>query len=81
VKNNLNQVGLNVCKFRRARGWTLEEFTAKLYLIGCQITPEILADIETGRCFATDAQIVLFSEVLRVPIKDLSNPRPKKSND
>lgn len=78
VQSNLNQVGQNISKIRRRRDWTPEEVVAKLELIGCQITPEILAEIETGRCVVTDAQIVLLSEVLRVPIKDLKNHLPKK---
>ena len=81
MQHEFNFVGKSLAKFRRQRGWTIEDLVVKLELIGCQITPEILADIETGRCFATDAQIVLFSEVLQVPIKDFSNRRPRKSND
>jgi len=78
VQSNLNQVGQNVFKLRRRRGWTLQELAAKLELVGWRITPEVLAGIETRRCAVTDAQIVLFSEVLRVQIKDLSNRLPKK---
>jgi transcriptional regulator with XRE-family HTH domain len=78
VQSKLNQVGQNVSKLRRRRGWTLEEFAAKLELVGCHITPEVLADIETCRCAVTDAQIALFSEVLRVQIKDLYIRQPKK---
>jgi transcriptional regulator with XRE-family HTH domain len=78
VQSKLNQVGQNVSKLRRRRGWTLGELAAKLELVGCHFTPEVLADIEMRRCAVTDAQIALLSEVLRVQIKDLYIHLPKK---
>ena len=71
MQHNHNVLGQNVAKFRRQRGWTQEELAAKLQLIGCNITPHILANIETLRFAATDAQIAFFSEIFRVPVKKL----------
>jgi ribosome-binding protein aMBF1 (putative translation factor) len=67
---NLNVVGQNIAEFRHQRGWIREELAAKLQLLGCNITPHILANIETGHCAVTDTQIVFFSEAFRVPVKD-----------
>jgi hypothetical protein len=80
VQSNLNQVGQNISKIRRRQDWTPEEVVAKLELIGCQITPEILAEIETGRCVVTDACIAIFSEVFSVSIKDLFPSAPQSGN-
>jgi transcriptional regulator with XRE-family HTH domain len=71
MQHNLNVIGQNVEKFRHQRGWTREELSAKLQLLGCNITPQILAKIETGRCVVTDTQIVFFSEVFGIPVEDL----------
>lgn len=77
---NLKLVGQNIAKFRLQRGWTEDELVVKLQLPGCNITRQILVNIETGRCAATDAQIVFFSEVFRVPVEDLFPPRPQCGN-
>lgn len=69
--NNLNVIGQNIAMFRHQRGWTQEELTAKLQLLGCNITHQILACIEARHCVVTDTQIVFFSEVFRIPAEDL----------
>jgi transcriptional regulator with XRE-family HTH domain len=73
MQHNHNVLGQNVAKFRRQRGWTQEELAAKLKLIGCIITSQILVDIETFRFPPTNAQITFFSEIFRVPIERLIN--------
>jgi len=66
-----NTVAQNVGKYRCQRGWTREELVLKLQLLGCNITSPILSHIETRRCIVTDIQIVFFSEVFSVSIRDL----------
>ena len=63
MQHNLNVVGQNIVKFRHQRGWTQDELDAKLQLLGCNITRQILANIETRRCPATDIEIMYFAEV------------------
>lgn len=42
---------------------------AKLQLLGCYMTRDILASIETLRCVTTDKQIEFFAEVFGIPIQ------------
>jgi len=71
MQRNFNIVGQNVAKFRRQQGWTREELVAKLQLIGCCMTLDILARIETQRCTVIDAQVVFFSQVFCVSVEEL----------
>jgi transcriptional regulator with XRE-family HTH domain len=71
MQYNLNVVGQNIAKFRQQRDWTHKELAAKLRLLGCSITRQILANIEARRCVVTDAQIAFFAEVFSIPINDL----------
>ena len=71
MERNSNVVAQNIAMFRRKRSWTQEELAIKLQFLGCNITRQILTYIETRRCIVTDAQIVFFSEVFSIPIKDL----------
>ena len=61
-----NVIGRNVAKFRYQRGWTQDELVGKLQLLGCYMTRDILANIETQRGPATDRQIEFFAEVFGV---------------
>ena len=66
-----NVIGRNVAKFRYQRGWTQDELVAKLQLLGCYMTRDILANLETQRSPATDRQIEYFAEVFGVRAGDL----------
>ena len=49
MQHKANLIGQNVAKFRYQRNWTQEELVAKLQLLGCYMTRDILANIETQR--------------------------------
>jgi len=78
--HNENLVGRNIIRFRHRKHWTREQFAAKLQLLGCNITPQILANIETRRCSVTGAQIAFFSEVFRIPAEDFFPLKPQSEN-
>jgi transcriptional regulator with XRE-family HTH domain len=80
MRHNVNVIGPNVVKLRYQRGWTQDELAGKLQLLGCNITTQILANIETRRCYVTDAQIVFFAEVFQVTEAELFPPRPKSGS-
>ncbi len=61
-----NVIGRTVAKFRYQRGWTQDELVGKLQLLGCYMTRDILANIETQRGPATDRQIEYLAEVFHV---------------
>ena len=59
MRHDDNVIGPNVAKFRFQRGWTQDELAAKLQLLGCYMTRDILANIESQRCGVKDKQICL----------------------
>jgi transcriptional regulator with XRE-family HTH domain len=65
---NANVVGQNVVKFRHRAGWTQDDLVAKMQLLDCSMTRDILANIETRRSPVTDKRIMLFAEIFGVEI-------------
>ncbi|MFO1511923.1 MAG: hypothetical protein U1F83_03260 [Verrucomicrobiota bacterium] len=61
-----NVIGQNVAKFRYQRGWTQDELVGKLQLLGCYMTRDILANIETQRSIVTDTQIEFLAEIFGI---------------
>jgi transcriptional regulator with XRE-family HTH domain len=66
MHRDANVIGQNVAKFRYQRGWTQDELVGKLQLLGCYMTRDILANIETQRCVVTDKQIEFLAEIFGV---------------
>jgi transcriptional regulator with XRE-family HTH domain len=71
MQRKSNAIGQNVAKFRYQRNWTQEELVAKLQLLGCYMTRDILANIETQRRIVTDIQVRFFAEAFGVSMADL----------
>ncbi|HEV2455351.1 MAG TPA: helix-turn-helix transcriptional regulator [Verrucomicrobiae bacterium] len=78
MRRKANLIGQNVAKFRYQRNWTQEELVAKMQLLGCPMTRDILANIETQRRIVTDTQVDYFAEVFGVPITELFPPRRRR---
>jgi transcriptional regulator with XRE-family HTH domain len=72
---DLNVIGRNIAKLRYQRGWTQDTLVGKMQLLGCYMTRDILANIETLRSPVTDKQIEFFAEVFRVDVWDLFPPK------
>ena len=66
MHRDANVIGKNVAKFRYQRGWTQDELVGKLQLLGCYMTRDILANIETQRSIVTDKQIEFFAEIFGI---------------
>ena len=76
-----NIIGQNVRRFRCQNGWTQDDLVAKLQLLDCYMTRDILTKIETCYSFVTDKQIDYFAEVFGVEASMLfSKPNNKKGN-
>jgi transcriptional regulator with XRE-family HTH domain len=71
MRRNENVVGRNIAKFRYQQGWTQEELVGKLQLLGCYMTRDMLANIETLRCPVKDKQIEFFAYVFGLRVGDL----------
>jgi len=71
MQRKANVIGQNVAKFRYQRNWTQDELVAKLQLLGCYMTRDILANIETQRRIVTDIQVRFFAEVFGISLAEL----------
>lgn len=76
---NGNLIGRNVSRLRYQQSWTQEELAAKMQLLGCYTTRDIIANIENRRSSANDKQIAFLAEALNVEIGDLFPKNPTKS--
>lgn len=77
MHRDANVIGPMVSKLRYQRGWRQDELVAKLQLLGCYMTRDILANIETRRSPVTDTQIEFFCAVFEVKVQELFPSRPK----
>jgi transcriptional regulator with XRE-family HTH domain len=80
MQRKANVIGQNVAKFRYQRNWTQDELVAKLQLLGCYMTRDILANIETQRRIVTDVQVRFFAEVFQVSLAELFPPLRRGDN-
>ena len=71
---HLNIIGPVVIKLRHQRGWTQTQLAEKLQRLGCDITPQILANIEVGRTQVTDRHIKALQKAFGVQIARLFPP-------
>ena len=71
ILRNGNLIGRNVSRLRYQQSWTQEELAAKMQLLGCYMTRDIIANIENRRSSANDKQIAFPAEALNVEIGDL----------
>lgn len=69
--NKRNLIGENLKKYRESKNLSQRAFIAKLNLIGLNLDQSSLARIETFKREVYDYEVVYFSEVLKIDIKDL----------
>jgi len=67
MPRSANIIGQNVIKFRYQAGWTQEFLATRMQLLGCYISRDIIANIETRRSTVTDKRIAFFATVFSVP--------------
>jgi len=63
---NGKYIGRNIIKFRHHKNWTREVLVAKMQMQGCYMTRDIIADIESCRCLATQKEIMHLAEVFGI---------------
>ena len=71
----VNFIGAYVVKHRHERGWTQDMLAAKLQLLGCDITAQVLANIETQRCGASDTEIGYLAKAFEIGVEELFPPK------
>jgi transcriptional regulator with XRE-family HTH domain len=80
VRYRSNLVGSMIAKLRYQRGWRQDDLVARLQIVGCNMTRNILASIETRRSPVTDTQIDFFCRVFGVKVQDLFPPPCPRAN-
>jgi len=70
-RHNANVIGPMAATLRYRRGWTQEQAVAKLQGLGCYMTRDILANIETKGSSVTDKVIEFLAELYDVEVGDL----------
>lgn len=76
MRRQANIIGRNIARFRFQQGWTQTVLAAKMQLLGCYMTREIIANVETCRSAVTDKRIAFFAVVFGVSVNDLFPKRP-----
>ena len=66
-----NLVGPMISKLRYQRGWRQDDLVARMQVLGCSITRDVLANIETRRSPVTDQQILFFCAAFSVAVADI----------
>jgi len=74
MRHDSNLIGRKVAKLRYTKGWSQDTLVAKLQVLQCNITRDVLANIETQRSVATDKHCFFLAKVLGVSIDELFRP-------
>lgn len=74
MQHDANLIGRKVARLRYQKGWTQDVLVAKLQILQCDITRDIIANIELRRCVATDTQCAFLARVFNVNIDELFRP-------
>ena len=74
MRHDANLIGRKVAKLRYNKGWSQDTLVAKLQVLQCNISRDILENIEIQRSVATDKRCFFLAKVLRVSIGELFQP-------
>jgi transcriptional regulator with XRE-family HTH domain len=74
MRHDANLIGKKVGRLRYAKGWTQEILAAKLQILQCDVSREVVANIENRRSVATDKHCFFLAKVFNVSIDELFRP-------
>jgi transcriptional regulator with XRE-family HTH domain len=74
MRHDSNLIGRKVAKLRYNKGWSQDTLVARLQVLQCNITRDILENIEIQRSVATDKRCFFLAKVLGVSIDELFRP-------
>jgi transcriptional regulator with XRE-family HTH domain len=74
MRHDSNLIGRKVAKLRYMKGWSQDTLVAKLQVLQCNVTRDVLANIETKRSVATDKHCFFLAKALVVSIDELFRP-------
>lgn len=70
-KNIETKIGSNIRSLREKRGMTQEVLSARLQVLGCDITRSAIAKIEVGQRHLYPDEIILIKQILGVSYDDI----------
>ena len=68
---SINYIGGKVREYRLKNGWTQTELAARMQVVGCDLSREIIARIESGFRQTSAFEIDKFVEVFGITYNDL----------
>ena len=74
MQHDANLIGKKVGRLRYAKSWTQEVLAAKLQILQCDVSREVIANIENRRSVATDRHCFFLAKVFNVSIDELFRP-------
>lgn len=69
--NNLNVIGKNVKKYRKAKKMTLDTLSTKLQLLGIDIPKSSLQNIEVGKRIVKEYEFFALCKVFNVSMEEM----------
>lgn len=66
--------GRKIAKLRYQRGWSQDLLVARIQVLGCDISRDVVANIETNRSVANHKHVFYLAKVFNVSIDELFRP-------
>ena len=67
-------IGRVICKLRYRHGWTQDQLAVKMQVNGCDVSRDVVANIESARTEPTYQQIKFFARIFNVPVSEFFPP-------
>jgi transcriptional regulator with XRE-family HTH domain len=74
MRRDANLIGRKVARLRHQQGLTQDMLVARLQVLKCSITRDVLCNIELQRYVATDRHVLFLAKALKVEIAKLFQP-------
>ena len=74
MRRDANLIGRKVARLRYQQGLSQDLLVAKLQVLKCGITRDVLSNIELQRYVATDKHVYFLAKALKVEIAELFRP-------
>lgn len=74
---DVNMVGRNIERLRKAQGIKQKDFISKMQTFGCDINPTSYSKLEGQIRIATDRELYAIAKILDVKMEDLFTNEPE----
>ena len=74
MQHDANLIGRKIARLRYQKGWTQDMLAAKVQVLQCNITRDILANIELRRSLVKAKHCCFIAKALGVTVQELFQP-------